>query len=299
MNEFRAKIRLVYFPFLLIAVCFVGLYTLLNWQLIIVLHIVDIDEQVVNLWLPIILSWVPCFIWLWPRLRKLQYANNRQSAFVLLFSTAFTIGVSAMCAQKYLSTATGKLTTLQYINEIQERPPTKYYELKEGYISKTNTGIAYTKRTRGKYQQYLDIFVYAVLPIYRTPADTMRKECSFWLAKKYQKTIGNRLAAAEKERLFRIFFAEAKQNLASTDFPIFTFLERIGHTGDHKIFNDAITKSGLVTYQDPVLLEMHSELFSKRNGNAFIWIFASFGIGAAFFFLLLLSPKIKASTTAE
>ena len=50
----KDKLRLIYIPFLIIGMSFIGIYTLLNWLLFIKLELFSLREVIKNFGLPIL-----------------------------------------------------------------------------------------------------------------------------------------------------------------------------------------------------------------------------------------------------
>ncbi len=68
MKQISDKLKLIYVPFLLIALGVAGGYTFLHWLLQIRMHLFPLREDVVNLWIPLALPWIPVLVWLRPRI---------------------------------------------------------------------------------------------------------------------------------------------------------------------------------------------------------------------------------------
>lgn len=161
----KDKIRLLYFPFLIIAAVFIVFYTCFNWYLI--ANDISVREETVQFWLPFILPWLPLIIWLRPRLKLLNLRRKKGDLPTLyLIVAGFSIILPSVIAQIYLSSATGKLTKLNYINEIARSKPTKYYTVNDFFIDRQLRGISYTSSVSGRYNTRLDLSIYIACPIY-------------------------------------------------------------------------------------------------------------------------------------
>ncbi len=108
MTGFTDKMRLIYKPFVLIAIGFILIYTLLNWILFIKIEI-SIKEEVPKFWLPIALPWIPILIWLRPRLCLLQIKNENSSFFLQILAW-IAITIPTVMTQEYIN---------RYINAIR------------------------------------------------------------------------------------------------------------------------------------------------------------------------------------
>ncbi len=122
------KLKLIYKPFLIIAICFIAIYTFLHWALFIKAGI-PLKEDIIKFWLPFGLPFIPILIWLRPRIKLLHFRNDNGS-FGYQFLACIAIAIPTIIAQEYLITATGKLTQVEYVSQIDKTEKTKYYSLK-------------------------------------------------------------------------------------------------------------------------------------------------------------------------
>src|SRR5882762_5815510 len=72
MKSFSPKLRLIYYPFLLIAAGFIVAYSILNGWLTIGTTTIPLKEPVTDLWLPLVLPFILLAIWLRPRIGLLN-----------------------------------------------------------------------------------------------------------------------------------------------------------------------------------------------------------------------------------
>ncbi len=120
------KFRLIFIPFFLTAVGFLILYTFLHWLLIIKWQLFNISEDIVDMWCPIVLPYIATFTWLRKRIKLLQLKRKRgDSTFGLQLFAALAIAAPVVIAQKYLETASGKLTQLSSVEDIAKHPAHK------------------------------------------------------------------------------------------------------------------------------------------------------------------------------
>jgi rhomboid protease GluP len=302
-NSLKQKLRLIYLPFLIIAISFIVLYTFLRWLLFIKFNILDIKEDLLNFWLPFGLPWIPLLIWLRPRAKLLKRRiskNGRKNdpVFGYLFFASFVIAAPTIIAQLYIETATGKLTSLNSINEINNNAPTKYYTIKNYYIDKKNCRVKSIAAVTGKYNEYLDLNIYIASPIYSAPKiiDTTNNLLpppgiiapAAWLCVKYYKQVSNHLSDDVIREEENEFYNETAGNFNDRNLDSFVYLDRISHNTDQDGYKKAIEKfQGIPA--TPIILEPHFDAFENRNGKKFPWIFGAFAIGMALMFLMLLA----------
>jgi rhomboid protease GluP len=368
------KFRLIFIPFFLTAVGFLILYTFLHWLLIIKWQLFNISEDIVDIWCPIVLPYIATFTWLRKRIKLLQLKRKRgDSTFGLQLFAALAIAAPVVIAQKYLETASGKLTQLSSVEDIAKHPATKYYEFKNYFIDTAGRGIALTSDVSGKYNEHLNLHIFISCPMYdsliqptrigtldssENPDTETRKGPLYvvdnmivdisrirslppdsvaevqvlkgvaartvygsdgsngviiirtkngklnlskaqdyatmpspkaWCCFQFSRTIGNRLSNEEKEDRYHHFFAASMDSFHNKNFQTLTYLRRTGFNDNLAGFKKAIKKTHLANDSSAInILEPEFRNFSDRNGNSFIWIFASLGIASVLWFAILL-----------
>jgi len=166
-NTFQKKIRLIFIPFVYYAVAFVPGYTFLNWLLFNSHHVFLVKEEIRNFFVPIALPWIPLLIWYRPRIKLLKFkATARDPATGVTMLACFTIIAMIIIAQEYMSTASGKLTVLNSIQDIAQAKETRYYTISNYLIDRNYNSSHFKRAVSGKYSQYLDLSLYIVCPVY-------------------------------------------------------------------------------------------------------------------------------------
>jgi len=294
MSHFQAKIKFIFLPFLAISAGFVLCYTLLDWLLIIRLHVFDIKDELVNVILPLGLPWIPILIWLMPRTKLIALNKGSDKPRFGLQAIAWLAMCGAtMIAQAYLETATGKMTQLDNINTINNHEATKYYSLQNGYyIDKDHAGIYSSSKVSGKHNEDLTYCVHYVLPIFKDTADTIQQSCAAWLGVAYDKTIDNNLSDASKEERWKDFATATEQSFNEKDVHSFTYLQRTGNDDDRDRYLKALKESPKFNGSNNIILVAEQEAFEARNGNKLAWALAAFAGGALLFLLVLSFLKL-------
>ncbi|ASE62761.1 rhomboid family intramembrane serine protease [Chryseobacterium indologenes] len=290
MTGFTDKMRLIYKPFVLIAIGFILIYTLLNWILFIKIEI-SIKEEVPKFWLPIALPWIPILIWLRPRLCLLQIKNENSSFFLQILAW-IAITIPTVMTQEYLNTSTGTLTQLDTISQFVKHNETKYYSLKNSYIDKKHISIQKTATVTGKHNENLVLLVYVVIPILDNSHQIPEITHKYWLGKKYSEKINNNLSDYEKNEKFKTFVIQSENEFNKTDFGKFSYLKVIGNTDDHDEFNIALKNLRRKSEGDrDIIFESRTEPFESRNTNKISSILIALGAGLLGYFIILLFFK--------
>jgi rhomboid protease GluP len=161
------KFRLIFIPFFLSALGYIILYTFLHWLLLIKWQLLNVKEDYVDTWGPLILPWIAALTWLGKRIKLLQLKRNKgDSTFGIQMMASLAIAAPVIIAQNYLETASGKLTVLNHVEEITTNPSTKFYEIRSYYIDTASKGVAYTSDVSGKYNESLNLHIYLSSPMY-------------------------------------------------------------------------------------------------------------------------------------
>lgn len=292
MTGHTDKLKLIYKPFLIIAICIIAGYTLLNWIVFKKLQVFSLNEDIVNMWVPFALPWIPIYIWLRRRIKLLNLKRKKGDLpFLYILIAVFAIAIPTIVAQSYLQTASGVLTKLDNISQIEKQDVTKYYSLKGFYVDKNNIGVQSSIDVSGKNNEYFNMNLFIALPILNSSADTSSTNCLAWYGVKYHEQISNRLDKNEKEERFQKFANQSQSDFDKKDVSQFIYFDRIGNIDDHKGYISAIKNDKKYTSNSTIVLIPVNEPFEARNGNKFAWIFGAFGIGAVIWLIMLLLPK--------
>jgi len=298
MANLLIKVKLIYLQFLLVAIGFILSYSLLIWLLVDQFSLLALNEDLVNFWLPFSLPVIPVYIWLRPRIKLLVLKDKRGNLpFLYFFAACLAISAPTIVLQEYLLTATGKLTTVQNISEISQKPITKYYTVANHYIDKQHATVHRRTEVSGRNNEYLTFHLYVACPILnKTPQIDTGNSSNFnmpvaWLGTEYKKGISNHSSDTEKEQAFKELGIEAYNKLKDENLDRFIYLDHIGNNDRRKGYYAAIKSIPQYNGTEPLILEAKNEPFETRNGDKFGWIFKSFGIGAAIWLIMLIFPK--------
>lgn len=291
MDVFLKKIQLIYFPFLFLSLLFVSGYSFVHWLLLVNLEFFSLDEDIVNLWLPQILSWVLSIIYIRPRLKRLKFVKDNSRFFYLLIAVQL-MAVPCIVAQEYLKTTTGKLTQLASIQELYLHKNTQYYQFQQSYIDKTQIGLQRSLEVTGKHSSHLNMALYIAMPIFAERADSWHAKALAWYGKVYQQEISNRLEPNEKEAQFKAFLAKSLNEFNELDPQSFVYLERLAPSSLRSELLSAAQKSPLYQAEHQTIFMPKFEPFEARNGYKLVWIFIWFVVGALVWFVLLLRVNL-------
>jgi rhomboid protease GluP len=293
VNTLIEKIKAIYIPFLLIFIGFLSLYTFLHWFLVIDKGLINMKQDTLNYWLPIILPCFPIYIWLRPRIHLLIFKDDYYSFYQ--FSALAAICITTIITQEYLVAATGKLSELDSITQISQKEKTKYYIIKKYYFDKATTERYVTGEVSGKHNEDLNFYNYFAMPIVTDTSYPANLTCSAWLGVKKTKRISNRIDDSIKESAYNEFNKKCEDDFNEENFSKYVYLERLANSTDLDNYKEAIKTSSRHNGQEPIVLKAINEPFEARLGDRFKWIFFSFGIGNLIWLIFLFFPSINIS----
>ena len=291
MKKFKCKLQHIYLIFFVIVVATAAVVSLFRWVFIIHFELIQLKEEIFELWLPLILPWIPITIWLKPRLKVLRFSkdsDNRRFFFQFIaWGAMFWV---LIVSQLYIGKASGKLLTLSSIEQISQNSKVQYYKI-DAFDVVLDQGGAHTEfRASGKYNQHLNFDTYFVCPVFTEGDENLDQ---YWYGVKFKKQISNKISIEEKEESYNAFFEKCINDFENYDFKTLEYFERLPYSDDKAGFLKAIEnrlKSDVP--KDVVILEPNTERFEDRNGNKFAWIFGSIGISSAIFIFALAFPSI-------
>lgn len=286
------RIKLLFVPFLLTLSSLIIGYTFLHWLLFIELEIFPIKEIITNFGIPIVLTGLAAWFILRPRFKILDLEAKRgnwRDFFSFILWIALTVPL--IISQEYIVTASGKLTELNSINEINNTELTKFYSLKDFYIDKDAIGVHSAFDVSGKHNDKFNMHIYVALPIFEKASDTINMEPAAWLGTEYRNTINNRLEPDEKEQKYQAFANESQIDFDEKNVSDFVYLDRLRHSDKRDGFIEAI-KSNPIYEPNEIILEAVNEPFEARNGKKLEWILGSSLVGSIIWLIMIFIPKI-------
>jgi rhomboid protease GluP len=290
MHTYLLKVKHILPTFLIITLSSILGLVLIHWAVSIQFDLVDLPEEVWEIWLPIAIPCLAVLIWLRPRLWILTYQNNN-GRFVFQLLAAGSLVAPMMITQSYLTTAAGKLENVATVEKIGTAKKARYYSIQQFHVV-SDYGGAYTDvRATGRYNQYLALTTYFVYPIVTDTSRKMTQTNLYWHGVKFEKQISNETNEQENEIQYEAFYQECLSKMDTFSFHSLAYFERVPKSDERAGFMKAIeVRTKLAADENTVILQPITEPFDQRNGSKFPWIFVSFGIGLAFVLLILYFP---------
>ncbi|MBI1306959.1 MAG: rhomboid family intramembrane serine protease [Bacteroidetes bacterium] len=289
MKNLTIKLKEVYLPYLLVSVGSILFYYLFRWLFDIKLGVLPLKDELLNLFIPMAVPWIPVLIWLRKRINILRISDKH---FGYLFIMAWSIAIPIIVSQSYLEKASFDLITVNKVSEINNHPDEKYFVINSFRINSTNVPAYTTNRTTGRNNDKLNFYLYLACPFENSK--------NVWYGIKYRDYISNRQSDKRKNSEFQDFMADAEKEFKKYDFQKVTYFERLHHNDDRDGYIEAIRKQNPnVIKSEQTILIPQTTIFSKRMGNTFMWILGTFGIGQFVLLLMITIPKIDESILSD
>lgn len=313
MKYLNYKLKFIYWRYVVINLGSVLGYSLFNicfFQS----QLISIKDNYYELLIPFLLPLAPLIFWLRPRLKllKLERKNGKNLFdFYLVIAWVATIAPTIF-AQKYITAAVGKLSTVKTVNGIERDLLTKFYRIDEIYLDKRHCSVQLETHAVGKSNRDLIFTFYAAVPIYDKPilpalSDSAaqnthpfmeKEEANYrrpkaWLGWKMTQQISNRLKKETKDSLYRIFLKHTNRHFAQDKIYGFNYLQKIGPSNDLENFESGITYADPGIPKNPIVLIPKYTSFEKRGIDMLYWACFSLGIGNILWFMMLLATTFK------
>jgi membrane associated rhomboid family serine protease len=292
LGTIGAKLAHIYLPLLVLAVAFVGLYSLANWFLV-APGLVPLDQEVANLWLPGALGVILAGVLIAPRLRVLKLSEKRNAPLLYQAAAMAVLIAPALFAQSYVTTASGALTHVKSADMIYSAPRTRYYAADVVCIDFKHPRVRRQSEVSGRNNEYLEFKIYVLTPVCSTAGRRV------WIGFLYTDTIDNSDSRSFRESKYREFLQKSQKQYDDFDPARIRYLELLGRTADRRSYEKALAKDAAALQSPPIILIPHQDAFEARNGQKLAWTFYSFAIAAGVFLLLLLIPSLDREKLAD
>jgi rhomboid protease GluP len=293
MKTYLKKLKHILPVFLGIVFISVAGLTLLRWILCIQFSVLNIREEIWNMWIPLIFPWIPITLWLRQRLRVLVFKNDREKGSLFFqFIAWLTLTAMLLISQEYLTTATGRLRAITNIDQINKYKKARYYSIQKFAVLPSFRGGFTDVRTSGKYNEHLDFTTYFVVPIINDSLETTKAIPKNWYGIKFGRQISNRISDDKKEQAYEAFRKECLEKLKQYRYHDLDHFERTPASDDRVGFLKAIE----ARIKQPaagdgfIILTPVRGAYEKRNGHKLAWIFGAFAIGLSVFLFALIWP---------
>jgi rhomboid protease GluP len=288
MKNLQLKLRVVYLPFLLVAIGTVLAYSIIRWLLDSQLGILPTSAaDLFNIWLPIILPWIPVLVWLRPRTRILNLKFRYEDGYFLYhFAMGVAIAIPLLLSQFYITEAAFSLIEINSPQEVRKFPKEKYFNIKSFAVDKNALVPHIDIKTSGENDQNLNFHLYLACPFDNAP--------NVWYGVDYRKQIPDNSTTLIKEETYNSFLNQSYIDFAQYDVQDVNYFEKFEQTSDYKNgFLNAVQKApARLSKQETIILTPRTNAFGEFIGKISYWMFMSVGIGMLLILIMVIIPKI-------
>ncbi|WP_299458551.1 rhomboid family intramembrane serine protease [uncultured Microscilla sp.] len=284
MNNYKIKLKYILPTFLVVVFGTTLLYLLFRWFFTIQTHLLLINENVLDFWLPGILPFIPITIWLRPKLRilKLKDEDNRFLYQVIAWGTVTCVMITS---NYYLKTATGKLTTVQNIESLT-LPYNRYVSIQNIALNQQRSSFHVDVRLGSGENPDLNFNAYVVFPF---KASRSQNKFKYWYGLHFQDHINNASSSVAKEKKYEAFVQKINKDLQQYQFSSPQYYTVLQPSDDQQYFIKAIQKLKVKAPTDSlVIITPEKGRYAERSGTSLPWIFGSLAIGLLVFMLALI-----------
>lgn len=296
-SPYLTKFRYLFLPFLLIATLFVLIYSFLHRLLVIRMEL-EVKEELIEFWLPMLLVWIPIFVWLRPRIKRIQF-KNENGAFGYQMFAGLIIAVVTMFAQGYVSKMSAEHKVFDRVVSIPENDKSRYYTINQYVVDKSVPAVFSKAEVSGKYNDDLVFTIYLAMPIQSALPDSGSKDAKYWLAKWYTKKIDNNLSDTEKDDAYKSFAQDIQAQFDTTSFGDYSYLERLGNNAHRDALREALKVAGVKDGDLKILLTGSDTPLQPRNGKTLSIFLISLGIGSLIWLVMILIPTLNLEHSSE
>lgn len=297
MKDYWVKFKYIFPVYLYIYIgMVVGLYAL-RYFFAIKFQIIDIDENIWELWIPMILSGILVFFFLQPRLKILIFSNvNGDKNYAILFFAWLFILASTMNSQQYLMDSTGSLVKVEDYDSIKSDTIRFVTFNKPFFLNKNKMGFSANLSVSGNRNEDFNYDFYYAIPFAKSNVTNTQEVANVWYCISFHKIINNREDEVYKKEVYETFYKECINRLNTTNFENIAYFERMGKSSTYKNSLKAINSviPGTINKEKkdlPILLKPVNDKFEERVGNLIPWFFLFLISGLLTIALLLLWPS--------
>ncbi|MEN7344057.1 MAG: rhomboid family intramembrane serine protease [Pseudomonadota bacterium] len=254
----------------------------------------EINQDLWELWIPLVVAALAHVIWLRPRLKILTFKNktaeqveNQQTMLGLI--ALITLWAPSIFAQFMVLQAVATLHDVDSVLEISLERPHRYYAIRD-YNVLTRLGGLHTNSKiidRGNSIEYAFYFAYPV-----TEADApYSNDHRYWYGLIHRERVSNYLSNASKDRVYREAYNRGLELVENYDFTNPSYVEVARSSQDRDHFRSAVgARTGNDDVDNVLILLPGEGAFEDSLKLPVVWPFYAAGIGIIIFLLTLLLP---------
>lgn len=285
MKNLFIKIKIIFFPFLLVALGTILLYSGFRWLFDIHLGILPLTKEIWEFWIPTFSPFVPLWIFLRKRIQILQQAYDSNRHFMYLLLLTIPIGFPNAVLQDYLSTAMYDLREVASVLQIKDFKKEKFFDIQDYSIDREKVAVHTIQHKNGRHKSNLDFKFYAAAPF-----GTL--ESKVWHGIKYTERHQNK-SKDLNQAAYKLFLNQSNSKYNRFRPSKAVYFEKLVPSNDRNAYIAAIAhKYPNIAMEEQIILIPKTTPFGHYGKGQLLWVAKSLGIGALFALVLLIFPKI-------
>lgn len=293
MNTIRGRLQLLFLPFLLLAMSIILGYSGIHWIILKTTHSETIYEGILTTFIPMLLPWIPIYIWLRPRINLLHLKEERSYRSYFGFAAIFIIALT-LIAQDYIDKQAGNLSALTDIQQIESTEVSRYYSLQNYFLDSSHSSVWYTYGWNDKRKNDLVMHLYCVMPLYVTVADTT-KDAVVWFGIEYRQVVDewDDKSDKNKEKIEDDFINDCRSAFHRSVTNPFCYLERLRNSNGLNNFSVAVSRNIKHRGSSIVVLKPAYKKFDKGIAHHPIFFIIALVLTSAFWFIMITIPPLR------
>ena len=286
------KIRLFLPLYLAISAGVIVTLASLRWLLEVHWNLVAPDEDIWELWIPLVAPVLPVLVWLRPRLKRLKKYkySRRNSTFVLSW---LAVVLPTIVAVHQVPRALGELVSVNSLAELNMTPDVRFVEFDSTIVDVSTRGEHVSERVtyrRSRPRNYYMNLHYAS-PFVESPE---AGRSHFWQGTKFVRRIRASVPDHEKRQAFERLRAFAGSRMIATGPRPKSYYEVVPPSDNLDKYRAAIASVASVDVANTaVVLEMQTGRRPATPRQAAIWTLQAWIVGTGIFLLSLLVHRLK------
>jgi len=263
----KEKLTKIILPFILISIGFLLTYSSFYWLIFIRLKLVDLNDNIFGLFVPIGISTVLIWFYFRKNLRLLITTDKHRD--ITLFITWILLTAPILTFQFYLDRETGKLTHVKSVYEILTNKPTMYYAINNSFKHKNKSGLYVAKGYPDRGNE-IGIGCYFACPL-TDNSDSINSN-EIWIGKMFGDKFSNRVFD-DKEKQAKLIsqFVDSAIELYNKYEYKTTFLKRLSNSDEKNDYLKAIQQSNLhYNKENVIILKEEIGSYESRAGTS-LW----------------------------
>mgnify|MGYP003644792984 CR=1 FL=1 len=286
MKDLKVKIQTVFLPFIYVSIITCVVYGIVRWLFDFKLGLLFLNDDILNFWIPLVISTIVGLYWLRPRLRVLKLAGEDTDGYLgYQIISILAIVAPIIVSQHYLEKSAFNLIEINTVNEIESLPTEKYFKVVNYEVDRYSWFPFTFRIISGKNNEDLNYYQYYTC--------VFAENENIWTSLEYTLFLDNIGQTSDNYSKYSEFNTASFKDFHQFNFTTVHYFERISNSEKRDRILFAIKNNDAkINQTDQIILMPKMDSFENRIGNNFIWIFGTFGISAFVIFILIFIPKV-------